>query len=324
MSTQMTISKVGMALIQRFEGFRADAARLPDGRWVVGHGHVRSSPPATPFNAADAERALGEDLAPVIALLNETLLAPVSQNQFDALASFAFSVGPAAFRTSDVLRRFNAGEPIAAACAMDAWRKSGAMGAPQVIDLLVRRRAAEKALFLDFEGPTSAPSAFLKPYIDHAQAILSAAPIVRAPDLDAPEPTAALMEAAPDETADMLVSILESEPATAALLDPRRPVAAMDDVLDLVEVAPPALPTAARMESDPKEARAFVLLAVAGVAMILIGAFALFGGSDGAQTAFLALAAPGVLVTAMAGYYLAKGQSGRFGGRRLQGAALAG
>ena len=61
-----------------------------------------------------AEAALRADIAPVEATLGDLLLAPVSQPQFDALVSFAFSIGVDAFARSDVLRRFNAGEPIAA------------------------------------------------------------------------------------------------------------------------------------------------------------------------------------------------------------------
>jgi lysozyme len=316
----MMISPAGVAVIRRFEGFRAEAARLADGRYVVGYGHVRSSPPTAPFNTAEAERALGEDLAPVAALLNETILAPVSQNQFDALASFAFSIGSAAFKSSDVLRKLNAGEPIAAACAMDAWRKSQALGEQQVIDILVRRRAAEKALFLDSEALPAGPSAFLRPGIDHAQAILSSAAIAPAPSLDA------VVAAPADDVAEKLIGILSSEPASAAALAPQ-PAATIDapeDVLELTEVAPAA--SVDQSGADGKEMRAFLLLALAGLTLIGIGASALFGGADGATTVFFLLAAPGVAVTAMAGYYLAKAnwRGSKADRTQLPGAAFAG
>ena len=70
--------------------------------------------------------------------------------------SFAFSVGAEAFGKSQVLRRVNAGDYVSAACAMDAWRKSDVGGELVIVDALVRRRAAEKALFLK-DMPLEAP-----------------------------------------------------------------------------------------------------------------------------------------------------------------------
>lgn len=328
----LAISKTGMALIQRFEGFRAEPALLPDGRYVVGYGHLQTTPAAV--TKAEAQAALEQDLAPVAALLNQVLLAPVSQNQFDALASFAFSIGLDAFKRSDVVRHLNAGEPIAAACAFDAWRKSDALGDAQVIDVLVRRRAAEKALFLEVDTPPAAPSVFLRPMIDHASAILSAAPIVAAPDLDAP--VAVADAPAVDEIAERLADILASEPATAPVLAPRVDDRVDDDVLVLdtplsdtdslvaapmAEAAPLAPSTAPVMRSQPQphvrrspdvgERRAFLLLALAGLTLIALGAWALFATAN--QTAFLMLSAPGVVVTGMAGYYLARAMSPRRG-----------
>jgi lysozyme len=322
MATQaMAISKTGIALIQRFEGFRAEPARLPDGRHVVGFGHVQAAPDA--MTRTEADEALRADLAPIVALLNQRVLAPLRQNQFDALASFAFSIGAEAFKRSDVLRNLNAGEPIAAACAFDAWRKSEALGDAQVIDVLVRRRAAEKALFLDAETLPAAPSAYLRPIIDHASAILAGAPIAVAPDLDAPAIVAGL---AVDPVADRLVDILQSEPSTAMVLSgqPMADVLLLDtpvaEVCDLI-AAPAAaieapMPASAPLEAAPEgrdeaETRAFLLLGATGLALIVMGAWALF--SDAGQTAFLLFSAPGVVVTAMAGYHLAKALGGRRG-----------
>ena len=136
------VSPEGLALLKRLEGFRAAPLALADGRWLNGYGHAQANEPTESITEAAAEAALRADIAPVEAALAERLLAPCTQPQFDALVSFAFSIGMEAFAKSDVLRRFNAGEPIAAACAMDAWRKSRVSGEPAVLDALVRRRAA--------------------------------------------------------------------------------------------------------------------------------------------------------------------------------------
>lgn len=68
---------------------------------------------------------------------------PMTQNQFDALTSFAYNIGVEGFRGSTCLRRLNAGDYAGARSAMAAWNKSGG----KVVQGLVNRRAAEMELF---------------------------------------------------------------------------------------------------------------------------------------------------------------------------------
>jgi lysozyme len=145
--TAYTVSNAGLALIQDAEGFRAEPGQTPAGAWVVGHGHVRAEAGEW-VNESEAAHLLSVDLVPVERLVNEKVTLALTQSQFDALVSFAFSIGADAFERSQVLRRVNAGDYIAAACAMDAWRKSDISGELEVVDVLVRRRSAEKAMFL--------------------------------------------------------------------------------------------------------------------------------------------------------------------------------
>jgi lysozyme len=163
------ISRSGLELIKSFEGFRRKSARLPGGRYVVGYGHIRSAREGAEVSEADAEALLRYDLLPVEAAVNEWTFAPLTQNQFDALCSFAFSIGVKTFRRSDVLRRINEGGMLQAAAALEMWRRVELDGEGVIVDALVRRRAAEKALFLHpAEGHVPAPSAVLKPSIDFA------------------------------------------------------------------------------------------------------------------------------------------------------------
>jgi lysozyme len=100
--------------------------------------------------------------------VNEFVFAPLTQNQFDALVSLVFNIGVRAFRGSPTLRRLNEGRPLEAAMAMELWRKADLEGERIVIDALVRRRAAEKALFLKpTEGWVPAPSPILPPKLDY-------------------------------------------------------------------------------------------------------------------------------------------------------------
>lgn len=208
------ISATGLALIQQHEGFRAEPTRLADGNWLVGYSHVRIGEPGEPITESTAAELLALDIAPYETLVNERVSQPLDQAQFDALVSFAFSVGAEAFEQSQVLRRVNAGDLVAAACAMDAWRKAEIAGESVVVDALVRRRAAEKALFLSGMACGAAPSVYLRAKLDYAASVLGA-PVEYAP---APEVKHAPEPAPQIAPAERLTEILKSEPATEELL----------------------------------------------------------------------------------------------------------
>lgn len=156
-----TPSSTCLDLVKRFEGFRAEPLALGDGRWLVGHGHVRAGAPLQPVGETEAAFLLKEDLEEISQVLRRVAPDAFTQNQFDALASFGFSIGADALETSDVLRLAAQGYWTQAGAAMEAWRLSGASGV--AADALVRRRAAEKALLLAEENPEPAPSAVLRP-----------------------------------------------------------------------------------------------------------------------------------------------------------------
>lgn len=208
------ISATGLALIQELEGFQADPKLLPTGGWVVGYSHVRDAAAGEAVNENEAAELLASDLVSYETLVNTLVTQPLTQVQFDALVSFAFSIGAAAFGKSQVLRRVNANDYVSAACAMDAWRKSDVGGELVVVDALVRRRAVEKALFLKGLASISAPSVFVRPQLDHAASILGA-PVAYAP---LPEVGSIAPAKAKAEPAVRLTEILQSEPSTEALL----------------------------------------------------------------------------------------------------------
>lgn len=139
---RLKVSRAGIVLIKSFESFRPRAVQRDDGRWVIGYGHTASAREGLTVGEQDAELLLQYDLIPIGKALNEQVEPTLNQHQFDALASFAVSVGVDRFLASDVLKRLNEGHAGAAADALVGW--------PEALspDAALRRRAAERALFV--------------------------------------------------------------------------------------------------------------------------------------------------------------------------------
>jgi GH24 family phage-related lysozyme (muramidase) len=167
MTRTLAISDTGLRLIKAFEGFRPDDRTLVTGIRVVGYGH-RLETDADPvhMSRADAEEQLLDDLEPIEEIVNDEVHAPLSQGQFDALCSLALNIGVDAFRSSDIVRAMNNGRVLDAANGFDVWRKATVNGKTYVVDALMRRRTAEKSLFLRNEPAVPAPSAMLRPEAD--------------------------------------------------------------------------------------------------------------------------------------------------------------
>jgi len=232
MRPRLSVSRSAVELIMAFEGFRARAAQLDDGRWTVGYGHTATAREGAEITEADAEALLLYDLIQASHAVNEHVYAPLSQNQFDAMVSFAFNIGPRAFKSSPTVRRLNEGRVLEAALAMELWRKADLEGERIVIDALVRRRAAEKALFLKPEGGwVPAPTPVLPPKMDYdalgliplttpvethtdleaQRARAERAPVAPPPSREAPSAAEAAAQAAIERLQSML-----DEPSNAA------------------------------------------------------------------------------------------------------------
>jgi lysozyme len=165
--SRLTASRVAFDLIASFEGFRTRAVAAPGGRWTLGFGHTATAREGLSVTRAEAEDLLRWDLLPIEDSLRQVALTPLTQNQFDALLSFAFNIGLENFKKSDVLKYLNQGQPIAAALSMHAWRRARINGRVLTIDALVRRRAAEAALFLEPVGArAAAPTSIIAPEVD--------------------------------------------------------------------------------------------------------------------------------------------------------------
>lgn len=211
MTGRMRTSAAGLELIKTFEGLRETAVRLPDGRWTIGHGHVRTAREGLTVTAKDAEALLVQDLKPIENAVSAMIFAPLMQGQFDALVSLAYNISMGQFRESEIVGHLNAGNYLAAANGFDLWRKARLHGRVMVVDALVRRRAAEKALFLDHpSGPPSAPTPMVTPEMDFGSAEPPRAMPANRNDVEEPEEAPAPRTAPPSDIAEAVRRLAET------------------------------------------------------------------------------------------------------------------
>jgi lysozyme len=156
----MKTSPAGIALICKYEGCKLTA--YPDAStrriWTVGYGHTGAGvTQGLTITQERAEQLLAADLvtfetavraltSPMLVTLRPggIVVCVLTQGQFDALVSFSYNVGAHTLAASTLLRKLNAGDIGGAAAEFAKWTHAGA----EVLPGLVRRRAAERALFL--------------------------------------------------------------------------------------------------------------------------------------------------------------------------------
>lgn len=138
----MEISKNGIELIKRFEGYRAKAYLCPAGVWTIGYGHTNHVQEGDVTNETGAEALLREDLQWAERAVNG-LHVRLRQGQYDALVSLTFNIGSGNLKKywAEVLKR-NPDDP-ALADKFRAWNKGGG----KVLPGLVARREAELNLY---------------------------------------------------------------------------------------------------------------------------------------------------------------------------------
>lgn len=156
------ISQAGIDFIVSFEGKHK---LLPDGRYQAYLDKLAKPPVPTIYCGLTKNVKMGmvltkeqcdamflRELTVYDNAVDELVKVPLSQNQHDACVSFVYNCGVGAFKGSTLLRLLNQGKYQQAAAQFHRWNKAGGKVWPG----LVRRRAAEAALFLkpdDIEEP---------------------------------------------------------------------------------------------------------------------------------------------------------------------------
>lgn len=144
----MRVSQKGIDLIKKFEGIRLTAYVCPAGVLTIGYGHTGADvKPGMRITEEEAERLLWNDTESAQQTVSSFVTAKLNQNEYDALVSFTFNVGPTAFVNSTLLKLLNHGaDRKVVAGEFNRWVRAGD---DKPVPGLVRRRDAEKALFLE-------------------------------------------------------------------------------------------------------------------------------------------------------------------------------
>jgi lysozyme len=149
----MKITKTGPAgieIIKSMEGFRSAPYKCPAGIPTIGYG-ATFYPGGKKVTMADAAitEARGTELLQSMLVsfekyVDSYCVDTITQNQFDALVSFAYNLGPANLKSSTLLKKVNANpEDESIRLEFMKWVKAGG----KTLKGLVRRREAEANLY---------------------------------------------------------------------------------------------------------------------------------------------------------------------------------
>nr|DAI85348.1 MAG TPA: Lysozyme [Caudoviricetes sp.] len=137
----MRTSENGLNLIKSFEGLRLNAYRCPAGKWTIGYGHTRGVKRGMYISEAVATHFLIQDVQRVEpAIQRYDKKYHWTQNEFDALASFAFNCG-----TGNLHKLLGYGTRSKQVIAQKLLLYNKANR--RVLPGLVRRREAEQKMF---------------------------------------------------------------------------------------------------------------------------------------------------------------------------------
>lgn len=136
----MKLSDAGLNLIKSFEGCHLTAYKCPAGIWTIGYGHTKGVHSGMKITQAQADNFLREDCSKAESNVNKyNDKYSWTQNEFDALVSFAYNIGSINQLTANGTRT----KETIAKKILEYNKASG-----KVLNGLVRRRKAEQEMFL--------------------------------------------------------------------------------------------------------------------------------------------------------------------------------
>ncbi|OQW74843.1 MAG: hypothetical protein BVN35_09520 [Proteobacteria bacterium ST_bin11] len=171
-------TEAAVELITQFEGLRQQAYLCPANRLTIGCGHVilpkwdfglfrvdagtlarivdecqsrriltQEAQVVLTISHDQVKQLLYRDVEQVALFLRSVTPALINQNQFDALVSLIFNIGQGRYAQSTLRHKLHNRDFPGAAAEFDRWVMGTVDGKKAPLRGLVRRRAAERALF---------------------------------------------------------------------------------------------------------------------------------------------------------------------------------
>ena len=142
-SKQMNISQEGLSLIKKFEGCELEAYKCAAGVWTIGFGSIKGVKQGDTITQEEADNLLLHEMDEYEGYINDAVNVDLNQNQFDALVSWVFNLGPSNLSSSTLLTKINNKDWDDVPAQIKRWNKAGG----KVLQGLIRRREAEALLF---------------------------------------------------------------------------------------------------------------------------------------------------------------------------------
>jgi len=154
----MQMSGHGLGLLEKWEGFELNLYKDSAGLPTIGVGHLLTKSELSSgkivINGVPVQYSggltnqqvldlLSQDVKPAEQAVNNGVKVALNQNQFDALVSFTFNVGNAAFTASTLLKVLNQQQYAEVPTQFLRWVRAGG----QVVQGLVNRRQNEISLW---------------------------------------------------------------------------------------------------------------------------------------------------------------------------------
>ena len=139
----MNISQEGLSLIKKFEGCELKAYRCPADVLTIGYGITKNVTEDMEITQQEADEMLNEEITEYEEYVNNMVKVPLEQNQFDALCSWVYNLGPTNLEKSTLLKLLNAGDYHLIPSQIRRWNKAGG----ETLTGLIRRREAESLMF---------------------------------------------------------------------------------------------------------------------------------------------------------------------------------
>lgn len=144
----MTALDYALRLIKKWEGCRLTAYPDPatgGDPWTIGWGSTgKGIGPGVQWTLEQADGRLSRDVGQFMGSVERMLRVKPEPNELGAMTSLAYNIGLGNFRSSTLLRKYNAGDKKGAAAEFLRWNRA----AGKVMRGLTNRRADERGVFL--------------------------------------------------------------------------------------------------------------------------------------------------------------------------------